>query len=136
MNLEVITRIPECSGRLCIVQVHLSLSMHLLDYIKYTQPNRLVSKGQVVAHLPLNMCTICIWTCEIQGGLVQLEHHRYTINNVNAQGNMIKGIEHMYAIDQSKLRESKTFSSLRNLQKVFSSNGLVKILASWFSVLI
>jgi hypothetical protein len=48
---------------------------------------------------------------------------------------MIKGIEHMYAIDQSKLRESKTFSSLRNLQKVFSSNGLVKISASWFSVL-
>jgi hypothetical protein len=49
---------------------------------------------------------------------------------------MIKGIEHMYAIDQSKLHESKTFSSLRNLQKVFSSNGLVKISASWFSVLI
>jgi hypothetical protein len=49
---------------------------------------------------------------------------------------MIKGIEHMYAIDQSRLRESKTFSSLRNLQKVFSSNGLVKISASWFSVLI
>jgi hypothetical protein len=48
---------------------------------------------------------------------------------------MIKGIEHMYAIDQSKLRESKTFSSLHNLQKVFSSNGLVKISASWFSVL-
>jgi hypothetical protein len=49
---------------------------------------------------------------------------------------MIKGIKHMYAIDQSKLRKSKTFSSLRNLQKVFSSNGLVKISASWFSVLI
>jgi hypothetical protein len=49
---------------------------------------------------------------------------------------MIKGIEHMYAIDQSKLRESKTLSSLRNLQKVFSSNGLVKISARWFSVLI
>jgi hypothetical protein len=49
---------------------------------------------------------------------------------------MIKDIEDMYAIDQSKLRESKTFSSLRNLQKVFSSNGLVKISASWFSVLI
>ena len=48
---------------------------------------------------------------------------------------MIKGIKHMYAIDQSKLRESKTFSSLRNLQKVFSSNGLVKISASWFSML-
>jgi hypothetical protein len=49
---------------------------------------------------------------------------------------MIKGIEHMYAINQSKLRKSKTFSSLRNLQKVFSSTGLVKISASWFSVLI
>jgi hypothetical protein len=49
---------------------------------------------------------------------------------------MIKGIEHMYAIDQSKLRESKTFSSLRNLQNLFSSKGLVKISASWFSVLI
>jgi hypothetical protein len=26
---------------------------------------------------------------------------------------MVKGIEHMYAIDQSKLRESKTLSSLQ-----------------------
>jgi hypothetical protein len=43
---------------------------------------------------------------------------------------MIKGIEQMYAIDQSKLRKSKTFSSLRSLQKVISSNGLVKISAS------
>jgi hypothetical protein len=49
---------------------------------------------------------------------------------------MIKGMKHMYAIDQSKLRESKTFSSLRNLQNLFSSKGLVKISASWFSVLI
>jgi hypothetical protein len=38
---------------------------------------------------------------------------------------MIKVIEHMYAIDQSKLHESKTFSSLRNLQNLFSSKGLV-----------
>jgi hypothetical protein len=96
----------------------------------------LVSKGQVVAHLPLNMCTICIWTCEVRGVLAQLEHHKCTMNNVIAQSNMIKGMEHMYAIDQSKLRESKTFNSLRNLQNVFSSNGLVKISASWFSVLI
>jgi hypothetical protein len=96
----------------------------------------LVSRGQVVAHLPLNMCTICIQTCEVRGGLVQLEHHKYTTNNVNAQSNMIKGIDYMYAIDQSKLRESKIFSSLRNLQNVFSSKGLVKISASWFSVLI
>jgi hypothetical protein len=49
---------------------------------------------------------------------------------------MIKGIEHMYAIDQSKLRESKTLSSLRNLQNLFSSKGLVKISTSWLSVLI
>jgi hypothetical protein len=49
---------------------------------------------------------------------------------------MIKGIEHMYAIDQSKLRESNTFSSLHNLQNLFSSKGLVKISASWFSMLI
>jgi hypothetical protein len=48
---------------------------------------------------------------------------------------MIKGMKHMYAIDQSKSRESKTFSSLRNLQNIFSSKGLVKISASWFSVL-
>jgi hypothetical protein len=41
----------------------------------------------------------------------------------------------MYATNQSKFRESKTFSSLRSLQKVFSSRGLVKISASWFSVL-
>jgi type III secretory pathway component EscU len=48
---------------------------------------------------------------------------------------MIKGIDYMYAIDHSKLRESKTLSSLRNLQNLFSSKGLVEILASWFSVL-
>jgi hypothetical protein len=48
---------------------------------------------------------------------------------------MIKGIEHMYAIDQFKLHESKTFSSLRNPQNLFSSKGLLKISASWFSVL-
>jgi hypothetical protein len=34
------------------------------------------------------------------------------MNDVNAQSNMIKGIEYMYAIDQSKLHESKTFSLL------------------------
>jgi hypothetical protein len=49
---------------------------------------------------------------------------------------MIKGIEHMYDVYQSKLREYKTFSSLRNLQNLFSSKGLVKISASRFSVLI
>jgi hypothetical protein len=44
---------------------------------------------------------------------------------------MIKGIKHMYAIDQSKLRESKTFSSLRSLQKVFSSKGLRAPRGGW-----
>jgi hypothetical protein len=76
MNLELITLIPECSGSLCIVQIHISLSMHLLDYIKYTQTTRLVSKGQVVAHLPLNMCITCKWTFEVWGSRVQLEQHK------------------------------------------------------------
>jgi hypothetical protein len=49
---------------------------------------------------------------------------------------MIKGIKHMHVVDQSKFHKSKTFSSLRSLQKLFSSKGLVKISASWFSVLI
>ena len=35
--------------------------------------------------------------------------------------------KHLYATNQSKFRESKTFSSLHNLQKVFSSNGLVNV---------
>jgi hypothetical protein len=43
---------------------------------------------------------------------------------------MVKGIKHMYDIDQSKFRESKTFSSLHSLQNLFSSKGLVKISAS------
>jgi hypothetical protein len=76
MNLELSTLIPECSGSLCMVQVHLSLSMHLGDYIRYTQTHRLVSKGQVVALLPLNMCIIHTWTCEVWGSLAQLEHHK------------------------------------------------------------
>jgi hypothetical protein len=42
----------------------------------------------------------------------------------------------MYAINQSKFRESKTFSSLHNLENLFSSKGLVKILANWFLLLI
>jgi hypothetical protein len=39
-------------------------------------------------------------------------------------------------MDQSKFYESKTFSSLCRLQNLFSSKGLVKILASWFLELI
>jgi hypothetical protein len=49
---------------------------------------------------------------------------------------MIKGIKTQYDMDQSKFHESKTFSSLHSLQNLFSSKGLVKISASWFSVLI
>jgi hypothetical protein len=103
MNLELNTPIPKCSGSLCIVQVHFPFNALLRLQQEYST-NRLVSKGQVVAHLPLNMCTISIWTCEVRGGFLQLEHHKYATNNINAQSNMIKGIEHMYAIDQSKLQ--------------------------------
>jgi hypothetical protein len=48
---------------------------------------------------------------------------------------MIKGIKHMYVIDQSKFCESKTFNSLCNLQNLFSSKGFVKISTNWFSML-
>jgi hypothetical protein len=41
----------------------------------------------------------------------------------------------MYAINESKFHESKTFSSLRSSQILLSSKGLVKISASWWSVL-
>jgi hypothetical protein len=46
---------------------------------------------------------------------------------------MIKGIEHMYAIDQSKLRESKTFSSLywRENPNPRIGWGCVLIIMSW-----
>jgi hypothetical protein len=107
--------------------------MVLRDYSNCTQTNMLVSKEsscsssppKYVHHLHTNLwgpgMTCTTWAPQI--------------NEVKAQSNMIKGMKHMYAIDQSKLRESKTFSSLRNLQNVFSSKGLVKISASWFSVL-
>jgi hypothetical protein len=39
-----------------------------------SQTQGLVSKGQVVALLPLNMCIIHTWTCEVRGSLAQLEH--------------------------------------------------------------
>ena len=49
----------------------------------------LVSKGQVVTHLPLNMCITLQRTCEVQGVFVQLEHHN---KQQNAKRNMIKSI--------------------------------------------
>jgi hypothetical protein len=58
-----------------VVQVHL---------FPFNSPSRLnqanssiwlVSKGQVVTHLPLNMCITLQRTCEVQGVFVQLEHH-------------------------------------------------------------
>jgi hypothetical protein len=36
----------------------------------------LVSKDQVVALLPLNMCITHTWTCEVRGSLAQLEHQK------------------------------------------------------------
>src|SRR5688572_21074682 len=49
----------------------------------------LVSKGQVVTHLPLNVCIILQRTCEVQGVFVQLEHHNKA---TKCRMNMIKGI--------------------------------------------
>jgi hypothetical protein len=74
----------------------------------------------------------------LQTGLVRSRECLYnlstTISN-KMQNEHDQRHKHMYAIFQSKFRESKILSSLRSLQKVFSSRGLVKISASWFSVL-
>jgi hypothetical protein len=109
--------------------------MVLRGYFKCTHANKLVSKESSCSTSPpkhVHHLHTDLWgpgmTCTTWAP-------QTTIIDLNTQSNMIKGIEHMYAIDQSKLRESKTFSSLRNLQNIFSSKGLVKISASWFSVL-
>jgi hypothetical protein len=115
-----------------MVQVHLFPFNPPLRLNYVNSSTQLVSKGQVVAHLPLNMCITCKWTCEVRGVLVQLKHHEYITIFIKEHD---QSIEHMYAINQSRFRKSKTFSSLRSLQKVDSSRGLVKISASWFSVL-
>jgi hypothetical protein len=61
----------------CMVQVHLfPFKTSLETKISKLKHTQLVSKGQVVAHLPLNMCITCKWTCEVRGVLVQLEHHK------------------------------------------------------------
>jgi hypothetical protein len=117
----------------CMVQVHLFPFNPPLRLNQASSNTWLVSKGQVVAHLPLNMCITRKWTFKVRGALVQLEHHQQTTKCIREHD---QSIIHMYATHQSKFRESKTFSSLRSLQKVFSSKGLVKISASWFSVLI
>jgi hypothetical protein len=75
------------------------------------------------------MCITHTWTFEVRGVFVQLEHHKYITIFIKEHDQSIK---HMNAINQSKFRESKTFSSLRSLQKVDSFRGLVKISASWF----
>jgi hypothetical protein len=76
MNLEVSTLISECSGSLCMVQVHLFPFNAPLRLHQVTQTQGLVSKGQVVALLPLNLCIIHTWTFEVRGSLAQLEHHK------------------------------------------------------------
>jgi hypothetical protein len=74
----------------------------------------------------------------LQTGLVRSRECLYnlstTISN-KMQNEHDQRHKYMYAIIQSRFRESKILSSLRSLQKVFSSRGLVKISASWFSVL-
>jgi hypothetical protein len=74
----------------------------------------------------------------LQKGLVRSRECLYNLSTIHKQQMQKEHDQrhkHMYAINQSKFRESRTFSSLRSLQKVFSSKGLVKISASWFSVL-
>jgi hypothetical protein len=131
MNLELVTLSSECSGSLSWSKSNIPFQSTFET--KSSKLKHTVSlEGQVVAHLPLNMCITCKWTCEVRGVFVQLEHHKYITKCIKEHD---QSIRHMYATNQSKFRESKTFSSLRSLQKVFSSRGLVKISASWFSLL-
>ena len=100
----------------------------------------LVSKDQVVTQLPLNVCITCKWTCEVRGVFVQLEHHKYITKCIKEHD---QSIRHMYATNQSKFRESKTFSSLRSLQKgddyysrfeIATFGRILRYLASFFAM--
>jgi hypothetical protein len=115
-----------------MVQVHLFPFKPPLRLKQANSSTRLVSKGQVVAQLPLNMCITCkedlwgpgsvctTWAPQVSNKMQKEHDQRY---------------KYMYAINQSRFRESRIFSSLRSLHKVFLSRGLVKISTSWFSVL-
>src|SRR5688572_22376361 len=88
MNLELVTLSLECSGSLSW-----SKSTFPFQSSFETKSSNssiwLVSKGQVVTHLPLNMCITLQRTCEVQGVFVQLEYHN---KQQNAKRNMIKSI--------------------------------------------
>ena len=130
MNLEEVTLSSECSESLAWSKSTFSFQSILeakLSKLKHT----VSLKGSSCSTSPPKFVHHLQRTCEVWGVLVQLEHHKHT----KCIKEYDQGIKHMYAINQSKFRESKTFSSLRNLQKVCSSKGLVKILASWFSEL-
>jgi hypothetical protein len=131
--LELITLSSECSGSLSW-----SKSTFPFQFIFETQTSKLKHR----VSLKVSSCSMPPQiSASLANGLVRFGDHVYNLGTTNEQyrlkciNYMIKGIKHMYAIDQSKLCESKTFNSLRSLQKVFSYKGLVKILASWFSVL-
>jgi hypothetical protein len=135
MNLERNTPIPECSGSLCSVQVHFPFNAPLRLHQEHSN-TKFSLKGSSCSTSPpkyVHHSHMDLWglgiPCTTWAPWISNKWYKCI-------SNMIKGIKHMYAIDQSKLRESKTFSSLRSLQKILSSNGLVKISASWFSVLI
>jgi hypothetical protein len=75
MNLEVSILIPECSGSLCMVQVHLSLFNSPMRLHQVNSNTKVSLKGSSCSTSPLNMCIIHTWTCEVRGSLAQLEHH-------------------------------------------------------------
>jgi hypothetical protein len=58
MNLELNTLIPECSGSLLVVQVHFPFQCTFETTSSVLNQHVSLKKGQVVAHLPLNMCII------------------------------------------------------------------------------
>ena len=115
-----------------MVQVHLFPFQFSLE-TKTTKLKYMVSlKGSSCSTAPPK------YVHHLQKGLVRSRECLYNLSTI-ISNKMHKEHDqrhkHMYATIHSKCRESKPLSSLRNLQKVFSSRGLVKISASWFSVL-
>ena len=131
MNLEKLLFLLECSGSLAWSKSTFPFQSSF--EAKTTKLKYMVSfKGSSCSTAPPK------YVHHLQTGLVRSRECLYnlstTISN-QMQHEHDQRHKHMYATIQSKFRESRTFSSLRSLQKVFSSKGLVKISASWFSEL-
>jgi hypothetical protein len=78
MKLELNTLIPECSGSLCVVQVHFPFQCIFETTSSVLKQTNQSQRDQVVAHLPLNMCTS-------EYGLVMSGDDLYNLSTINKQ---------------------------------------------------